>query len=613
VANSPFAPPGQIPRQLPRHVPRAAPASARRNEIPAQFAQAVGFHQAGRLDRAVELYRQILLCEPDLPEVHNNLGAALAALGKLSEATQSYRRALDLNPDNAQAWCNWGAALASLGQLREAEANLRRAIALDASFAEAHSQLGHTLRLSGSLDDAEDMLRRAIALDPNNAQAHAGLGTLLLDCGLSCEAAGAFARAVALKPDFAGAYNNLALALKEAGRLDEAACAAEEAIRLAPRRAAYYANLAEVRTFAAGDPHVGALETLAQGASLAVDERIHLHFALAKAYEDMGHADDAFTQWLAGNRLKRHAIVYDEATTLARMERARELFTPELIAACPSVGEPSQLPVFILGMPRSGTSLIEQILASHPDVFAAGEINLFDRAVGAICQRAKLAVGPPPRAAAYPDMVADMGLEDFRWLGAAYAHKLAERSPGAARITDKMPSNFIYAGLIHLALPCATIIHAVRDPIDTCVSCFAKLFVDGQAFTYDLAELGRYYGRYRALMAHWHRVLPPGRILDVRYEDVVADLEGSARRIVAHCGLGWDARCLDFHRTERAVRTASAAQVRRPIYGHAVARWRTYERFLAPLLAELDGALLQPSKKAAPLSGAASEGSRQPG
>ncbi len=583
MANSPPAPPGQVPR-------RNAPASARHNEIPAQFAKAVAFHQAGRLDRAVELYRQILQCEPDLPEVHNNLGAALAALGRLSDATLSYRRALDLNPDNAQAWCNWGAALAGLGQLREAETSLRRAIALDARFAEAHSQLGNTLRLSGWLDDAEAMLRRAIALDPNNAHAHAGLGTLLLDCGRPSEAAAAFARAVALKPDFAAAYNNLALALKEAGRLDEAGRAAEQAIRLAPRRAAYYANLAEVRTFAAGDPHVATLESLAQDASLAAEERIHLHFTLAKAYEDMGRTDDAFTQLLAGNSTKRRAIVYDEATTLARMDRTRELFTPELLAERQGVGEPTRVPVFILGMPRSGTTLIEQILASHPDVFAAGEIKLLDRAVGAMRHRERPAAAPPSRAALYPDMIADMGPEDFRWLGAAYARKLAERSPGAARITDKMPLNFIYTGLIHLALPHATIIHAVRDPVDTCVSCFAKLFVDGQAFAYDLAELGRYHGRYRALMAHWHRVLPPGRILDVRYEDVVADLEGSARRIVAHCGLGWDARCLDFHRTERAVRTASAAQVRRPIYDHAVARWRKYERFLAPLLDALDAA-----------------------
>ena len=180
-----------------------------------------------------------------------------------------------------------------------------------------------------------------------------------------------------------------------------------------------------------------------------------------------------------------------------------------------------------------------------------------------------------------------MTAEQLRALGARYLGELTGRAPAALRVTDKMPSNFIFAGLIHLALPNATIVHVARDPIDTCLSCFSRQFTEGQGHTYDLAELGRYYARYRALMAHWRQVLPPGRILDVQYEDVVGDLEGAARRIVAHCGLGWDARCLDFHRTERTVRTASAAQVRRPIYRDSVARARRYAPFLGPLIAEL--------------------------
>jgi tetratricopeptide (TPR) repeat protein len=581
VASSPFARPGRRPATV---LP-----IARDRKTPARFAKAVAFHQAGRLDQAVTLYRRIIAREPDLPEVHGNLGTALVALGRLSEAAASCQRAIELDPDKPKVWCQWGAALAGLGRLAEAEAKLRRAILLDRDFAAAHCQLGNILRQSGCLDAAEDMLRRAVGLDPNSAQAHAGLGDVLLDRGQSLKAAAAFGRAVALKPDFAGAYNNLSLALKEAGRLIEAGHAAEAAIRLAPKRAAYYANLAEVRTFTHGDPHVAALEALTQealtqDASPVAEEWAHLHFALAKAYEDMGRADDAFAQLLAGNALKRRAIVYDEAATLARMERTRALFTPELIAARQGCGEATRLPVFILGMPRSGTTLVEQILASHPRVCGAGEVKLFDQAVGAMRD---LAPGAAARGATYPDMIADMQPEHFRLLGAVYAEQLARLEPGALRIIDKMPQNFIYAGLIHLALPHAAIIHVVRDPIDTCVSCFAKLFVEGHAYSYDLAELGRYYRRYQLLMAHWRRVLPPARMLDVRYEDVVADLEGAARRIVAHCGLAWDARCLDFHRTERTVRTASAAQVRRPIYTHSVARWRKYERFLAPLPAEL--------------------------
>jgi hypothetical protein len=313
---------------------------------------------------------------------------------------------------------------------------------------------------------------------------------------------------------------------------------------------------------------------------LSAADRVHLHFALAKAYEDLGRFDDAFAQLLAGNGLKRRLIAYDEAATLAQLDGVRDVFTPELIAARAGGGEPSRLPVFIVGMPRSGTTLVEQILASHPGVFGAGELRLFDQASGAVRDRL-------PGTPAFSDLVRRMEHEDFRALGRFYLAALERHAPDAARITDKMPSNFIFVGLIHLALPDAVIIHTERDPVDTCVSCFSKQFTEAQAHTYDLAELGRYYGRYRAVMAHWDRVLPPGRILDVRYEDVVDDVESAARRIVAHCGLAWDARCLDFHRTERSVQTASAAQVRKPIYRDSIARWRRYERFLGPLMAEL--------------------------
>lgn len=193
-----------------------------------------------------------------------------------------------------------------------------------------------------------------------------------------------------------------------------------------------------------------------------------------------------------------------------------------------------------------------------------------------------------PNSPPFPDMMLDMSERHFRTLGALYLDRLVHRAPGATRITDKMTVNFLFVGLIHLALPHATIIHAVRDAVDTCVSCFSVNFTKGLPHTYDLAELGRYYRHYRALMAHWHDVLPPRRIMDVHYEELVGDPEGVARRIIGHCGLGWDPRCLDFYRTERAVRTASATEVRRPIYQNSVGRWRRHERFLGPLLAELE-------------------------
>jgi hypothetical protein len=275
------------------------------------------------------------------------------------------------------------------------------------------------------------------------------------------------------------------------------------------------------------------------------------------------------------------------------IDRARQVFTSEFVRASEGGGEPSPKPIFVVGMPRSGTTLVEQILASHPAVRGAGELTLFERAIDDV--RAAMHQAP-----AYPEIALQMSGTHFRELGARYLAGIQQLAPAASHVTDKMPTNFLFAGLIHLALPHATIIHTVRDPIDTCISCFSRLFTEVNFQTYELAELGRYYRHYQALMAHWRRVLPAARILDVSYEETVADLEGAARRILSHCGLPWDPRCLDFHLTERVVRTASATQVRQPIYTSSVGRWRAYERHLDPLLAEL-GPLAShlPSRRAA--------------
>jgi Flp pilus assembly protein TadD len=616
------------------------------------FTEALDHHRAGRFVEAAGLYGRILALSPGRPEVHSNLGAALASIGQHAEAEASYLSAIRLNPDYSGAHNNLGNLLKVMGRLDEAEAAFGRAVALSPDYAEAHSNLGvvlatrdrhadaeaayrraiaikpdfagaynnlanllreigrpdaaeaacrqaimlqpnyheafanygNILKDLGRLDQAEAALRQAIALRPDYAEAHSNLGNVLMDQGRVAEAETVLRRAIELRPDYAGAHNNLGLALKELGRVEEARHAAAEAIRLSPRRVTYYCNLAEVTRFKPGDPHVAALEELAKDeASLPADDRIALHFALARAREQADDTEAAFRHLVAGNALKRAHVGYDEAAVLDGMAEVERVFSPALIAANASAGEPSRIPVFIVGMLRSGTTLVEQILASHPSVFGAGELPLFDRAVGSM--RPAFPGSPP-----YPQIAAGMTGEHFRELGARYAGELRRLAPHAARITDKMPSNFVFAGLIHLALPNAVIIHTVRDPVDTCMSCYSRLFTEGQRHTYDLAELGRYYRRYQSMMAHWHRLLPPGRILDVRYEDVVADLEGAARRIIAHCGLDWNPRCLDFHRTERPVRTASATQVRQPIYTSSIGRARAYGENIAPLLDALAGA-----------------------
>lgn len=387
-----------------------------------------------------------------------------------------------------------------------------------------------------------------------------------------------FARALALKPDLADAHNSVGMILKENGKLAEARGHFVRATEIKPRESAYYFNLADAKKFVAGDPHLAAMEELARdSAALSQGARTRLNFALAKAYDDLGRFGDAFRCMNASNALKRRRIKYDEALVLEQFDRIRAAFDRTLLRKKPR-GFSSDVPVFVLGMPRSGTTLIEQILASHPAVHGAGELS--DR----LANEMRDAKGKVRR---YPDDAAKLTGKELIGLGEAYVARLRALSPEAPRVTDKMPANFLYVGLIHLALPQARIIHVRRDPRDTCLSCYSKLFSASQDFTYDLAELGRYYRQYDSLMTHWRKALPPGRMLEVRYEDVIDDLESWARRIVDHCGLDWDPACIAFHEAQRPVRTASASQVRQPIYRTSKGRWRKYGNDLRPLLAAL--------------------------
>jgi tetratricopeptide (TPR) repeat protein len=386
-----------------------------------------------------------------------------------------------------------------------------------------------------------------------------------------------FRRAIARKPALADAHNNIGNVLKEDGEIAAAREAYERAIELDPRETAYYVNLADAKKFTAGDASLAAMEDQARNAeSMTPIGRSRLKFALAKAYDDLGRYDEAFASMREGNALKRGGLSYDETRALESFDRIRSTFDRTLLAK--AGGFSSSLPVFVVGMPRSGTTLIEQILASHPAVYGAGELADFNWLVDQL-------PGTGGNVFRYPEDATALSADQLTSLGKAYVDRQRARAPNAERVTDKMPANFMFLGLIHMALPQARIIHVQRDPRDTCLSCYSKLFTAEQNFSYELGELGRYYRKYVELMAHWRDVLPKGGLLEVRYEDVIADLEASARRIVDFCGLGWHPNCIAFHETRRPVRTASATQVRRPIYRTSEGRWRPYERHLGPLLA----------------------------
>jgi tetratricopeptide (TPR) repeat protein len=538
--------------------------------------------ELGRLEEALVSYNKAIALRPDYAEAYSNCGVTFYELKRFEEAVVSCDKAIALKPDFAEAYSNRGNAFKELNRLEEALFCYDKAIALNPNYAEAHSNRGNVLKELRRYEEALVSSDKAIALKPDFADAYSSRGNALYELDRLDEALVSFEKAIALKSILADAYSNMGRVLNARGRLEEARAAFLKAIDIVPMNVGAYFNLADSMTFASGDPHLAAMQKLVVAPEgLSKTDRIKLNFALGKAYADLKDQRRSFLHLLAANAGKRAMISYDEPAALALFDRIEATFSRELIAAKSGGGDPSQRPIFVLGMPRSGTTLVEQILASHPMVHGAGELETLSEVVLAVRN-------PGSTTIPYPDFVPALDRAALMSIGAHYLAAINDRAPGGERVTDKMPSNYYFAGLIHLALPNAKIIHTVRHPLDTCISCFSKLFAGAQNHTYDLGELGRYYKRYERLMTHWRRVLPPERILDVRYEDVVEDLETQARRIISYCGLPWDDRCLSFHETDRPVRTASVTQVRQPIYSNAVGRWRGYEEFIGPLLTALD-------------------------
>jgi tetratricopeptide (TPR) repeat protein len=535
----------------------------------------------GKLDEAVACQEHALALKPDFAEAHNNLGNALQAQGKLQEAATSYERALALKPNYATAHNNLGNVLVRQDRIDEAVAHCERALALKPDYADAHDNLGNALQAQGKLEEAATSYERALALKPDNASTHNNLGNVLVRQDRIDEAVAHYERALVLQPDYADAHNNLGVILKQQGNFNDAMAHYGLAIASMPDHAKAHFNRAEVKGFHPGDADLAALEALADRDDLSTDNALHIHFALAKALEDCGDYVRAFEHLRKGNALKRRQINYDEIAVLKFFERVSNVFDSSLFDHFRGEGDPTSVPVFVLGMPRSGSTLIEQILAGHPQIHGAGELTIFEKMEASGVFDASGQLLP------YPECVPALDGVTLRRLGESYLAHLPAHAKGKLRIIDKLPGNFLRIGLIRLILPNARIIHTMRDPVDTCVSCYSKLFSDGLHYCYDLAELGRYYRGYSELMTHWRSTLPPGAMLDVSYEDVVDDLEGQARRLIDYCGLRWDDRCVSFHETSRPVKTASAVQVRKPLFRTSIQRWRNYEASLTPLLDEL--------------------------
>jgi len=491
--------------------------------------------------------------DPGSAEAHSNLGVLNYRRGTLDAAVRCFDRALSLTPDSAAALNNLGAALTRLGRLDEAEGLLRRAVRLAPENADAASNLGQTLILKGRFDEARGELDRAIALKPRFPEALVSRGRLAMEAGEHAAAIELFDAAVAVRPDCAEAHQNRTLVT-----------------RAEP-----------------GAPWVARLEAAwARRATATPDAAVALNFAMGKVREELGDYPAAFAAYAEANRGRLALHPFDEAGE-ERLHTALAALGTDLAAAAPAADTPreaaARVPVFVVGMPRSGTSLIEQVLASHGEITGAGELPL----LGQLLER--LPATAPVTGAERLEL-----RERLRALGAEYCGRVWEAHRGRRYVIDKMPGNYRFAGLIALMLPQARIIHVRRDPLDTCLSCFATPFTEGHDYASDLSALGRQYLRYERLMQHWTALAPAGGILEVRYEDLIADLEGEARRMLGFIGAPWDESCLRFHRTARPVRTASMIQVRQPLYSGSIARWKRFERELAPLIERLAPLLSPP-------------------
>lgn len=551
------------------------------------------FRAMGKTDAAVADYDTAIRLKPDIPETFSNRGNAFRDQGRLNAAMADYEEAIRLNPGFAEALSNRGSLFKTLGRPERALADFDRAIRLKPDFAEAYNGRGSTLNEMGRPAEAVSDYDRALKINPAYAEACHNRGNVLRDLGKLEAAVESYDQAIRIRPDYGDAHNNRGSALAELGQVEAAVASYETALRIQPDTAWAHRNLSIIKTYTPSDPQIGVMEGLLENPAVDMTDRVHLLFALAKAYGDTGAYDRSFACLEKGNRLRKKELAYGIEHDRDIMTRVMDLFDiPDLSAVASGADDPGLTPVFIVGMPRSGTSLVEQILASHSRVFGAGELNTVSRLVAPVLARSRQTRSKQTRSRqkqAGPDHIESLA-SDIEVLRRGYLADLAALDIPEPKtvITDKMPLNFRYIGFILSAFPDARLIHLKRDPMAVCWSVFRHYFSEGgNRYAYDMADLAAFYKLYTDMMAFWHRCFP-GKILEFSYERLTEDQEGQTRRLLAYCGLSWEPNCLDFHRTKRAVKTASTAQVRRKIYQGSSDAWRTYEKHLQPLAQALE-------------------------
>lgn len=563
--------------------------------------------QNGNLDFAIVQFKKSVQIAPDVARYHNNLGLALKRAGLTNEAKEAYRTALSIDSTYAQAHNNLGilalesrdfseailrfeSALRSDPSSREAGKNLARALLDNGQFARSVEKyrsvliqtpedpdifvsLSEALHLGGNTQTALLQLDSALDLSPNYVPALIKKGDLLKDLGNLTEACSLYRTVINISPSSAEAHDRLGLTLQAMGEIEGATACFQRAISENPKFAQVYRHLAFSRKFKVIDDDVLATQNFLKN-NLSPDSEMHGSFAISKVYDDLERYDEAFEYLSRANELKRDTFEFNVNNDRRFFEQLKSTFIPDLFLDRREWALDDPAPIFVVGMPRSGTTLVEQILASHPRVFGAGEVLHLHRLLWH-SQESQPSLE-------WCSKMSSLNKAELQDIASAYLEALRYPANSCDHITDKTPGNFHYIGMIGLMFSDAKIINCKRNPLDNCFSCYQNYFSQSVPFAYDLSELGIYYGLYEEIMSHWHMVMP-NRIYDIQYEQLLENQETQTRRLLDHCGLEWDPSCLAFHLTPRPIWTASVTQVRQKLYRSSIGRAAHYGAHLDPL------------------------------
>lgn len=553
------------------------------NILPALNNRGSIYKERKDLENAVIWYKKALDVNPNHLESLNNIGATLTDDNKAEEARPYLLNAVKLNPNYVEALNNLGRVYLQLDHYDDALPAFQKAAKLDNSHCSAHLGISAVMQERQNYEGALKAAEHAAKVEPDRAEAHVAMGRSLVHLGKEIKAHQCYDNALRIDAELGSAYNARGSLLLEQGQMEKAEENFRKGMALEKEEGAKLESLfnlaSAIKMKEGSEEHKALIAAEADIESLSEKKVMLLHFALGKMNDDLKNYELAFENYIKACALKRKTFEYSAFEMTNTYQQTANIFNAEMIEKLKPYADPSAKPIFVLGSPRSGTTLTEQIISTHPEVHGAGELKDFANAIGSM---------PNVQGqGTFPAIMDKLSPEQIAHIGKDYIKHITELAPNADYITDKMPANYFYIGLIHALLPNAKIIHVKRNPLDTCISCFQRLFGHNQYQSYDLAELGTYYKDYVHLMDHWKKILPKGSLYEVTYEELVANPESQAKSLIAACGLEWDEECLNFHKNKRSIRTASVTQVRQPIYKTSVEKWRRYEKYLSPLIEAL--------------------------